>query len=218
MATTPVNALVNHSSQYADYFTDASKSKVSMDDFVALLASEMTNQDPLEPMSNTEYVSQLAQFTQLENSQQLLKAQETALYFSNVSYATSMIGKTVSVATTDEDGKIQTDSGVVTGIGFDGDDIIYYVNGKEYSFSNIMLVGEGNTSEPPGDDGDENDAGAEEKSVAKMSLLGDSLPEDVIPDEPLPDDTIPDEDADPGDTIPDEDAALPDTFGSILSI
>ena len=41
------------------------------DQFLQLLCAEMQYQDPLEPTSNTEYVAQLATFSQLEEMQNL---------------------------------------------------------------------------------------------------------------------------------------------------
>ena len=60
--------LSNHE-KYADKFADANEQIVNSETFLSLLVAEMTNQDPLEPTSNTEFVSQMAQFTQLSYAQ-----------------------------------------------------------------------------------------------------------------------------------------------------
>lgn len=44
----------------------ASGSNLGYDDFLKLLSAEMQYQDPLEPTSNTDYVAQMATFSQLE--------------------------------------------------------------------------------------------------------------------------------------------------------
>lgn len=41
-----------------------------MDDFLQLLTSQITNQDPLEPMKDTEFISQMANIASLEQMQQ----------------------------------------------------------------------------------------------------------------------------------------------------
>ena len=46
-------------------------SQLGKDDFLLLLVTQMKYQDPLEPTSNTEYVAQLAQFTELEYMQNM---------------------------------------------------------------------------------------------------------------------------------------------------
>jgi flagellar basal-body rod modification protein FlgD len=69
-------------------------------DFLKLLVTQLKNQDPLNPTDNTEFVAQLAQFSQLEQSakqaqllQQSLDAQTASLQFTLL----PMIGRTISV-------------------------------------------------------------------------------------------------------------------------
>lgn len=45
-------------------------SQLKMDDFLQLLTSQITNQDPLEPMKDTEFISQMANIASLEQMQQ----------------------------------------------------------------------------------------------------------------------------------------------------
>lgn len=59
----------NHE-KYKDLFKNSGKNDtISTDTFFSLLMAEMSNQDPLEPTSNTEFVSQMAQFTALQAQQ-----------------------------------------------------------------------------------------------------------------------------------------------------
>ena len=52
--------------------TDSSSgSSLDKDAFLKLLVTQMQYQDPLEPTSNTEYMSQLAQFSSVEQLQNL---------------------------------------------------------------------------------------------------------------------------------------------------
>ena len=48
-------------------------SSLDKDDFLLLLVTQMQYQDPLEQTDNTEYVAQLAQFSELEQMQNLNK-------------------------------------------------------------------------------------------------------------------------------------------------
>ena len=61
--------------------SNASKSMTDKDTFLKLLVAQMTNQDPLNPMDDKEFVSQLSQFTTVEELQNL---NQTATSLSNV--------------------------------------------------------------------------------------------------------------------------------------
>ena len=151
--TTPVQTPEDIRSKYADYFvSDTNKNLVSIDTFFQLLLAEMTNQDPLEPTSNTEFVSQLANFTALQTN-------SDNLYYNTVSYASSLAGKTVTVATkiAGSDDK-KTDTGVVTNVDISDDNKIELtINGKKYALKDIIYVSDGaeassagGTSKPDG--------------------------------------------------------------------
>lgn len=131
----PTTSVSENYSKYAQYFESSSnKTVLSIETFFTLLMAEMTNQDPLEPTSNTEFVSQLANFTALQNS-------SDSLYYNTVAYAASLAGKTVTVATPDGRDGLKVDTGVVTGVDIsDNTNIEVIVNGKRYLLKNIMNV------------------------------------------------------------------------------
>jgi flagellar basal-body rod modification protein FlgD len=71
-------------------------------DFLTMLVAQMTNQDPLSPMEGTEFATQLAQFSSLEELQTMsgqldgsLQANLLLATSINNSMATTLIGKTV---------------------------------------------------------------------------------------------------------------------------
>ncbi|HUT03460.1 MAG TPA: FlgD immunoglobulin-like domain containing protein [bacterium] len=81
------------------------------DDFYTLLVAQMQNQNPLEPMSNEDYIAQLAQFASLA---QLSSVNENLTYLQmyqasvNNTLSVSLVGKTVKADTNEirlEDGK-----------------------------------------------------------------------------------------------------------------
>lgn len=84
-----------------------SKTAVDYQSFLKLLVAEMKNQDPTKPMDSTQYVAQLAQFSQVEQSVQMNSRLDQILQSSAMSQADSLIGRTITSA----DGKI---SGVVS--------------------------------------------------------------------------------------------------------
>ena len=103
------------------------KSKTSVDyqSFLKLLVAQMKNQDPTKPMDSTQYVAQLATFSQVEQSVQMNKRLEYILQSSALSQADSLIGRQLTSA----DGK---DTGVVTAVKLASDGLIAILaNGKE---------------------------------------------------------------------------------------
>ena len=139
----PATSATDVRSKYAEYFVeDKSNTNLSIETFFTLLMAEMSNQDPLEPTSNTEFLAQLANFTALQNS-------SNTLYYNTVAYASSLAGKTVTVATSKpgRDGGLNIETGVVTGVDIsDGTNIEITVNGKRYKLSNVMNVAESSSA------------------------------------------------------------------------
>jgi flagellar basal-body rod modification protein FlgD len=77
------------------------------DDFLKLLVNQLRYQNPLEPMDNKEYIAQLAQFSSLEQMQNL------NMQVANLS-AISTIGKTAKAVI--EEKEVE---GIIKGIAFD---------------------------------------------------------------------------------------------------
>jgi len=132
MSVNSTRSIAENRERYAQYFTKNDNDSFSMENFFALLMAEMSNQDPLEPMSNTEFISNLANFT-------ALKAQQDALYYQNANYAQSLVGKTVTVAAM-AGSRMEVESGIVTSMSLSGGDFMVKVNGKDYPLSRIMEV------------------------------------------------------------------------------
>lgn len=65
--------------------------------FLKLLTTELCNQDPTNPTDGTEYISQLAQFTSLQQTQEINDSIKTLLLSKDISSGTSMIGKEVLI-------------------------------------------------------------------------------------------------------------------------
>ena len=78
--------------------TSTSKTAVDYQSFLKLLIAEMKNQDPTKPMDSTQYVAQLATFSQVEQSVQINSKLDSILQASALTQAASMIGKFITSA------------------------------------------------------------------------------------------------------------------------
>lgn len=95
MAVDPVSAAANTVTQTASAAA-ADKATLDYDTFLKLLVAEMKNQDPTEPMDSTEYISQLASFSNVEQTIQTNARLEDLLKSSSIAQAGSLIGRSVA--------------------------------------------------------------------------------------------------------------------------
>jgi len=63
-----------------------------------IILTQLTYQDPLKPLDNTEFVSQLAQFSQLQQSQSLNDQVTSLLSAQSATQATGLLGRTVDIS------------------------------------------------------------------------------------------------------------------------
>lgn len=76
---------------------------VDYQSFLKLLVAQMKNQDPTSPMESTDYIAQLATFSQVEQSVQINAKLDSILQASTFAQAGDLIGKYV----TSPDAKVQ---------------------------------------------------------------------------------------------------------------
>ena len=119
---------------YGDAFRD-----VDMDDFLAMMIAELQNQDPLNPMDNTQMIAQLAQFASLEQMTNLNESFESlSSPIARLSFvsAGALLGKTVTA--TDQDGGLI--EGAVDSVSLDSGTVYVTVEGVRVPMGNIQSV------------------------------------------------------------------------------
>lgn len=121
--------------KYKDKFKDSTAELVNSETFLNLLVAEMTNQDPLEPTSNTEFITQMAQMSQLQYLQDSSK-------YSMATYASSLVGKTVTASKMDG-GNLVMKTGVVSEVKKVGDDYTVRIDGIDFDLSKVTQVTDG---------------------------------------------------------------------------
>lgn len=123
-------------------YADPSEKQISVDNFLQLMIAQLKNQDFTNPVDDTQYVTQLAQFATMQQMQELA-------YHSKSNFMMSLVGKDVTVAKFSIGGNVDKVVGMVEKITFAGNEFKIHVDGKEYTVDQLMEVhgtptGEGN--------------------------------------------------------------------------
>jgi flagellar basal-body rod modification protein FlgD len=94
--------------------TITSHNSINQDEFIKLFLAQLQFQDPLEPVDNREFLAQLAQFSNLQQSTQTANNTEGMLVQNSSAQSLALLGKTVTVGS-----GTQSATGRVIGVTFD---------------------------------------------------------------------------------------------------
>jgi len=106
-------------------------------DFLKLLVAQLRYQDPLQPLENAEFMSQLAQFSTLEELQNLSAVFEESAFAQRLSQAAGMIGLRARVYDP-VSGEPVTSS--ITGVTLQDGDVSFIINEIAYRFEDIIEI------------------------------------------------------------------------------
>lgn len=135
-STGSANATSKTGAVYNALFSDESKDAVSAQDFLNLMVAQLRNQDFMNPVDDTQYVTQLAQFATMQQMQELAE-------YSKMSYAMSLVGKNVTVARFNVSGGVDRQVGPIQKISLVDGEYQVYVNDKAYTLDQIMELNNG---------------------------------------------------------------------------
>lgn len=113
--------------------TKEKSSTLGKDDFLQLLVAQMKFQDPLEPTSNTEYIAQYATFSEVEQIQNMSKSMD-------LSRASSLVGQTVQITSTDDSGRETTKMGKVDYVKYENGKAMVSIDEELYSLDDVTYV------------------------------------------------------------------------------
>ena len=126
--------------------TAAAKNTLTTQDFLQLLSTELQNQDPLQPMDDTAYLAQMAQFTSLQQVSTLSNTMSQMSSNQQNLAASSYLGQMVTMNT----GNNSTVSGLVTGVDLSGTTPNLQVNGTSYPLTSLLSVSSASSSTTTG--------------------------------------------------------------------
>lgn len=114
----------------------ASAGSLDYNAFLQLLIAQLENQDPLKPMESTEYVAQLATFSQVEQTIKTNENLDSLLVQTRVSQAEALVGQTI----TSQDGTV---SGEIRSVHIHSDgSVAVLTDGRELPLGAGVTLGE----------------------------------------------------------------------------
>lgn len=133
---TTIPAAGNSSGTQNKTANDTTKnSTLNYNDFLKLMVAQLRNQDPLNPTNSTEYMSQIAQFSSVEQGINTNAKLDQLLVNSNISQASTMIGLSLTSA----DGSV---SGIVASVRIDSSGSTAILkNGKQVPITPGVVLG-----------------------------------------------------------------------------
>lgn len=137
MSITSLDATKNGSStNTTDPTTSALGNALTQADFLKLLVAQMSAQDPLNPQSNTEFASQMAQFSALQTSQSTQMQVAKLNSAQQIAQANELIGRTVTLQAAN--GAVT--QGNVSSVQLSNNVPFLVVNGAWYDLSQVIGI------------------------------------------------------------------------------
>ncbi len=128
-----INNTTGVSASTSNSWFEENKDQVSVESFLELMVAQLQNQDFTNPVDDTQYVAQLAQFATMQAMQELN-------YFSKSNYVMSMVGKEVTASRITIGGNMETVTGVVTKISLVDNEFGVFIGDEMFSLSQIMEI------------------------------------------------------------------------------
>lgn len=145
---------------YNAVFTDKKDNGVKVDDFLNLMVQQLANQDFMNPVDDTQYLAQLAQFASMQQMQELAA-------YSKSNYVMSLFGKDVTVAKVGMSGKVDKATGPIEKVSLVNNEYTLTVKGKSYTLEQIMEIHESTAK-------GESSVDTENKAIEAKDITSDS--------------------------------------------
>lgn len=109
---------------------------LDQEDFLKLLLTQFTSQDPMEPMKDTAFIAQMAQFTALEQSKTMTADIAALREQQQILQANAMLGRNVVVQV---DGELVA-QGTVTAVQMEAGTPKIVINGQAHELSQVLSI------------------------------------------------------------------------------
>ncbi|MFO7937369.1 MAG: flagellar hook capping FlgD N-terminal domain-containing protein [Kiritimatiellia bacterium] len=115
----------------------SANASLDQDAYLKLMITQLQHQDPMDPLKNKEFITQMAQMSQVESVNKMANLMEGITTYNQLSSAVSMIGRTVDYGVeTDE----QLHTGVVDLVSRKDGKTLLDINGEQIPADRIITV------------------------------------------------------------------------------
>ena len=110
-------------------------------DFLQLMVQQLQNQTIDSAADTSDMLNQMVQMSVVQMMSQVQTSLDNLSATNTMTYAASLVGKTVTVGSYDEEGQLEQIVGTVEGTGTYQNIPVIFVNGEMYALNSIMAVG-----------------------------------------------------------------------------
>ena len=129
-------------------FVDEADKGIGMDSFLKLMVTQLTNQDFMNPVDDSQFITQMAQFSTLQAMSEMSSNMKN-------NYMLSLVGQEVTCAKFNVSGNLVKETGVVERVTLSDNEFALYVNGEKFTLSQIMELGKAPEKKPADGETDE---------------------------------------------------------------
>ena len=112
------------------------RSEINREQFLQILVTEMSNQNPLDPMDNAQFLQQLVGLQTLEQTSALTDALKSFERFMQMSYSSGLIGRTIKGFNSDG----ETVEGLVEKVTLENNKVLLHVGAETVSSNSVTEI------------------------------------------------------------------------------
>lgn len=143
--TSPIAAASSSSATSALHQAASSSGVLDKEAFLQLLVQQLKSQSPLDPVSNEDFVAQLAQFSALESAQQTSEGMDELVALTQLGQGAALVGRRVTYFDPESGEQLP---GIVSAVETRGDSVVVDVGGVEVPLNHILRVDAASTGAP----------------------------------------------------------------------
>lgn len=136
MMPNPISSLTGTTQTSAATGSTAARARLTRDEFMKILIAEVSNQDPMSPLDNKEFLGQLTNLQNLESTSTLTDTLKAMNKYQELGAASTLIGKTIT-GTADSGNLVK---GAVTKVVVNKDSVSLVVGNETVALNNVQEV------------------------------------------------------------------------------